>query len=82
MSKKAKIKKLVVEQMRGVFTVKQIYFWVTGSRAGGKWMKPLVECSVSTVRQALNELVDSGEVESFYLYGHCYDECRYRVIGK
>lgn len=78
-TKKTQVKALARQQV-GSFTVKVIHYLATGSRYGVKWRKTGFDCSVSTVRKALSEMVDSGELKAFYRIGHCYDECRFEVV--
>lgn len=80
-TKKDKVK-LMIGTQTGEFTFHEIYAWLTGVRAGMRWRTPIHQASESTVRRAINEMVESGELKAWYRIGHCFDECRYKVIGK
>lgn len=79
MSKKEAVKKFALSQ-NDAYTVSELYFRLTGSRAGARWRTPVHQASESTVRRALNELVKEGRLRAWYPIGHCFDSCRYEKV--
>lgn len=63
----------------GDMTVNQWLFAITGTDGIARWHKPIMEVSHSTIRRALDELASEGKLTKFMLYGHCFDEWRYKV---
>lgn len=76
---KKELTKAVAKRETKPFTINSLLFKITGSRAGARWHQPMFVVSKSTVRRALNELVESGELRAWYRIGHCFDECLYEV---
>lgn len=80
-SKKDKVKDIALD-MESSFTLRQLLFFITGSRAGARWQHAKFEVSLSTVRRAVEELVEQGKLRPWYIYGHAFDECWYARIDE
>lgn len=78
MTKKEQIKE-IVRSFVVETTVNNMHFHLTGVRHGIRWSSGTMTVSKSTVRRALDEMVKDGEMRVYYVYGHCYDEARYRI---
>lgn len=78
MRKRDKVKEIILSWEHRVYTVNYAHYMITGRDGGARWHKPLLECSKSTVRRALDELERDGKLESYYHIGHCYDPIRWR----
>lgn len=76
-SKKDKVK-FYVSHMTTSFTLKQLFYRLTGKRGGARFHHGVLNVSESTVRRALDEMVEDGRLDAWYPVGHCYDECMYK----
>lgn len=76
MSKKDKIKYFIRHSNMN-WTVNALHFHLIGEKNGVIWHTPIIVCSKSTIRNALQDMVKSGELTSWYRVGHCYDSLVY-----
>lgn len=60
-------------------SVNSLHFRITGVKNGIRWHSENFSVSKSTVRRALEELINTGKASSWYRYGHCYDYVRYEI---
>ena len=79
-TKKERVKITVLQWEHRVLWVNYLHRMITGSDGIVQWHNPLFEVSKSTVRRALDELEREGHMESYYIYGHCYDTKMYKKI--
>lgn len=79
-TKKQFVKQYVMKLEHRIVTVNFIHHTLTGVRGGVRWHNEVLNVSRSTVKRALDELVQEGAVESYYYVGHCYDELKYKKV--
>lgn len=64
------------------WTVNSLHRKLTGVESGVRWHKAIINCSHSTVRRALESIVnESNDWHSHFPYGDAYDEKRYFYLG-
>lgn len=80
--KTTQVKEYVQKLENETVHVNLIYWVLTGCHMGAIWHKPIMDVSKSTIRRALNELVEAGHYESYYAIGHCYDIKLYRRLDE
>lgn len=79
-TKRSRVKTVLLSWEHRIYTVNYAHRMITGSDGAIRYHDPVVECSKSTVRRALEELVSEGKFESYYHIGHCYDPCRFKRV--
>lgn len=82
MRKRDRVKQIIMSWDHSVYTVNTVHRMITGRCCGAQWHEPLLECSMSTIRRAFEELEREGEFESYFEYGHCYDPIRWRRLNR
>lgn len=81
MSKKQQVKDIAMNLQRAM-TLNDWEEHLSGARWGSRFKTKVMDVSRSTIRRALDELVEEGLYKKYMRYGHCYDQWRYVKVKK